>query len=128
MALFVAVVTGDLAKIFLFSIGRGLIITSSSWSTTLLVLLFVIFPLMRLLLLVFVCLFREFFGLGALFGLVGLTLRTLWGRAGFLSSFRLFVPRIEAYFQRPFSPGTTLVEMGTFLNLDSGLGFIGCID
>ena len=60
MALFVAVITGNLAKIFPFGIGREFGIIFSSWSTTFLVFLFVAPPLVRLLLLFFPYLFRGF--------------------------------------------------------------------
>ena len=96
MALFITIVIRDLAKIFLFDIGRELGITSSSWGTIFLIFSFVALPLVRLLLLIITCLFRGFFGLRALFGLVGLILRALEGCAGFLGFFRLIISGIEA--------------------------------
>ena len=77
VALFVAVVTGNSAKIFLFGTGRALDITSSSWGTKLSIFVSVAPLLVHLLFLILMCLLRRFFGLGALFGLIGLILQTL---------------------------------------------------
>ena len=97
MILFVIFVIGDLARIFLFGTSKKLGITSSSWDTTFLVLLFIAPLLVRLLLLFFSGFLKRFFDLKALFSLVGLTLPVLEGCARFLAPFKLIVLRIEAY-------------------------------
>ena len=108
IALFVAIVIGDLTRIFLFDITGRLGITFSNRSITVLVFLFVAFFLIRLFLLFFPGFLREFFGLRALFGHVSFTL-AIKGYARFLGLFRLIVPGIEVHFQRLSFSGTLLI-------------------
>lgn len=116
MALFVTVVTADLAKKILFCTSGRFGIIFDSWDTIFLILSFVTPLLIRFLL--FFCP-GLVGGLNLLLSHDGLTL-VLWGYARLLGFFKL-IARVDTHVQVSLSLGTLLVHVG--IPIDTGFGF-----
>lgn len=121
MSVFIIAEANNLAKIFLLPLVKGLVLLPVAR-----VLLFWHFYWAFFFLFFFPCFITYgFFSLISLIGFVGFILILLLeGRTLFLLSFFRLVAEVDTQFQRSFSLGTPLVQMGISINVSFGLSHI----